>query len=64
MSKKIYLCTNNFYTLFGTVSISEKSVNESEMFSNEDVIKPEDDIFSCSIVIKCFAVLMQREINN
>ena len=20
MSKKIYLCTNNFYTLFGTVS--------------------------------------------
>ena len=22
MSKKIYLCTNNFYTLFGTVSIS------------------------------------------
>ena len=24
MSKKIYLCTNNFYTLFGTVSKKRK----------------------------------------
>ena len=26
MSKKIYLCTNNFYTLFGTVSNRERTV--------------------------------------
>ena len=25
MSKKIYLCTNNFYTLFGTVSTTSSA---------------------------------------
>ena len=38
MSKKIYLCTNNFYTLFGTVSIfASGHTNRGKERKSEDL---------------------------